>query len=96
MKVVTKNDLAKMLAGEKRFALNRKQAIDIVETLCDLIVCSFQSGAEKVVIRGFGTFRRYTRKGFVGSHPQTGAPLRVYSTDLISFKPAAETTRRIN
>lgn len=41
---------------------------------------------DKLVLRGFGTFRRVTRKEKVGRNPKTGKQLTVPEKDVLRFK----------
>jgi integration host factor subunit beta len=93
---MTKSELAKALANEKRLDLTNKKAIDIIETVFDLIVCNFQNGDPRMEIRGFGTLKVKQRKEFMSTNPQNGIPLHIAAKKSISFKPALEVRRRIN
>lgn len=77
-------------------ALPAAKAVDVIETLMDLIICHFQSGGERVVLRGFGTFKLRKRRAHVGSNPQTGESMRIPAALSIAFKPGAEALRRLN
>lgn len=103
MSIMTKQDLATQLAAVK-FPLSKaagmyfpqKTMVDLVETLFDLLVCHFQNGGDKIVIRGFGTFRLRRRRSFLGTDPRNGEAIEVPARYSISFKPGRETVRRIN
>lgn len=101
MKTLTKNELAKQLRqGTKRrlVLMTEKTAIYIVETIADLIACHFANGGDRVIIRGFGTFKIRKRKAFIGYNPRRGSMLyqRVPARLSVGFKPSAEMTKRIN
>jgi nucleoid DNA-binding protein len=98
-KTLTKNELAKQLTqGTKKrlVMMTEKTAIDIVETIADLIACHFANGGDRVIIRGFGTFKIRKRGRFTGFHPKTGESMLVHSRLSVGFKPSAEMTKRIN
>ena len=100
MKRLTKQGLAKELAKCRGirdvYSANVIRAVDIIETLADLVVCHFVEGGEAVTIRGFGTLKIVHRKSFVGTNPRTGHALRIEARKSLSFKPSAEATKRIN
>ena len=94
---LAKNELAAELGLSPRFrALPRKLLVDLIETLTDLIVCHFQSGGKRVVLRGFGVFKLRQRCAFTGSNPRTGESLDVSERLSLIFKPSAEVIRRLN
>jgi integration host factor subunit beta len=96
-KVLTKQDLAKQIKNTSPYRLMGMKAIVLLlETVFDLIVCHLQNGGEKVTIRGFGSFKLRTRRGYTGTNPQTGDPLQIPQGVSISFKPGAEVARRLN
>lgn len=97
MTTLSKLELAKQLSKERRFdGLSQELAVDIIETLMDLIVLHIQSGGEKVSINGFGCFKRSIRKAFKGYNVRTGEPIDVAEKVSIAFKPAGEISRRLN
>ena len=100
MKRLTKMALAKELVDAQNLSrydmLTQSWAVDIIETLADLIVCHFVEGGESVTIRGFGTLKIVHRKSFVGTNPRTGHALRISARKSLSFKPGGEVTKRIN
>lgn len=91
MKTLTKHTLAAMVTG-----MPTVKAVDLIETLMDLIICYFQNGGERVVLRGFGTFKIRRRRAFTGSDPRNGDPIDVPAALSISFKPGVEAIRRLN
>ena len=96
---LTKYVLARMLVDEDRQwgrKLTQARAINIIETLTDLIVQHFETGGDRVTLTGFGTFKFVTRGAFEGSDPRTGESIDIPARNTISFKPAAEVKRRIN
>jgi nucleoid DNA-binding protein len=96
MKTLTKTYLAALVVKSARQAISQGEAVDLIETLMDLLVCHFQNGGEKVTLRGFGTFKLRKRRAFTGSNPNTGAAIQIPEALSITFKPGAETLRRLN
>lgn len=97
MSTLTKWELGLQLSKERRFdGITQELAVDIIETIFDLIVCNIQSGKNKVSVRGFGCFKLRTRKAFTGYNVQTGEPVEIAEKLSISYKPAAEVNRRLN
>lgn len=94
-KSLTKFELAKQLERHPSIK-TRKAAVDIIETLMDLIACHFQNGGSKVSIHGFGAFKTRKRRAFIGSDPRNGGRLEIPERLSITFKPSAEVIKRIN
>lgn len=98
MSVLTKQSLARQLTCCPQFRyLSQVKAVDLIETLTDLIVCHLLESSENIVaLRGFGSFRVIKRRAYSGSHPQTGNPMEYGSRRTMHFRPSAEVTRRLN
>lgn len=98
MRMLNKHALAGLLVESQRWRrdMPHAEAVDIIETLADLIVLHYQEGGESVIVRGFGRLKLVSRKRFVGTNPRTGHVLRVPARKTLSFKPSAEVLRRIN
>lgn len=95
MKVLIKTELA--VQARQRFEdIPQTRMVDIIETIFDLLICHFQNGGGKIVLRGFGVFKIGKRRAFTGMHPQTGEALPFAERKIISYKPSAEVSRRIN
>ena len=69
--------------------LTRRDSEVIVETMFDAIVGALK-GAEKVEIRGFGSFRTRHRNSRTGRNPKTGASVSVPAKRVPFFKPSKE------
>ncbi len=91
---LTKYALAKQLS--KSHDLTHKAAVDLIETVADLIACHFQNGGTAVSLRGFGAFKIRKRRAFVGADPRSGEALSIPERKSLTFKPSAEIIRRIN
>jgi len=75
--------------------MTRKDSEVIVETIFDSIVKALRA-ADKIEIRGFGSFRTRQRKPRVGRNPKTGARVEVPSKTVPYFKPSKELKDLIN
>lgn len=93
--VLTKYQLADMLIKTTP-SLSKKKAVDVIEIIGDLIVCHFQNGGDRVVIRGFGSFRLRQRKSFRSYNPLSRKTRPVPENLSITFRPSRETSRRLN
>src|SRR6185436_2393884 len=75
--------------------MTRKESEVIVETIFERIVKALRE-ADKIEIRGFGSFRTRQRKPRVGRNPKTGARVEVPSKKVPYFKPSKELKNLIN
>src|SRR5438874_700211 len=75
--------------------MTRKDSEVIVETIFESIVKALRA-ADKIEIRGFGSFRTRQRKPRVGRNPKTGARVEVPSKKVPYFKPSKELKDLIN
>src|SRR4051812_44538711 len=90
---MTKADLIDEVSG--LVELTRKDSEVVVETIFDSIVRALRA-ADKIEIRGFGSFRTRQRKPRVGRNPKTGARVEVPSKKVPYFKPSKELKDLIN
>lgn len=79
-----KNDLIKQVAEETD--VSSRDAEAVVNAVFTAIANTI-SGGEKVVVTGFGTFERKTRKARKGRHPSTGAVIDIPQKFAASFSP---------
>ena len=75
--------------------MTRKDSEIIVETIFESIVKALRA-ADKIEIRGFGSFRTRQRNPRVGRNPKTGARVEVPSKKVPYFKPSKELKDLIN
>jgi integration host factor subunit beta len=75
--------------------MTRKDSEVIVETIFESIVKALRA-ADKIEIRGFGSFRTRQRKPRVGRNPKTCARVEVPSKKVPYFKPSKELKDLIN
>jgi integration host factor subunit beta len=90
---MTKADLIEEVS--RVVEMTRKDSEVIVETIFESIVKALRS-ADKIEIRGFGSFRTRQRKPRVGRNPKTGARVEVPSKTVPYFKPSKELKDLIN
>ena len=90
---MTKADLVEEIS--RVVQMSRKDSESIVETIFESIVKALRS-AEKIEIRGFGSFRTRQRKPRVGRNPKTGERVEVPSKTVPYFKPSKELKDLIN
>lgn len=86
--VVKRNELAQALA-EKFASLSKKEAVEIINYLAELIRDSLQAG-KQVRIPGLGTFRVRERKAREAINPKTGERIQVPAKKVAKFYPAKE------
>ncbi|OFV97343.1 MAG: integration host factor subunit beta [Acidobacteria bacterium RIFCSPLOWO2_12_FULL_54_10] len=90
---MTKADLIEEVS--RAIEMNRKDSEIIVETIFENIVNALRS-ADKIEIRGFGSFRTRQRKSRVGRNPKTGERVDVPPKKVPYFKPSKELKDLIN
>jgi integration host factor subunit beta len=90
---MTKADLIEEVS--RVVEMTRKDSEVIVEAIFDSIVRSLRT-ADKVEIRGFGSFRTRQRQPRVGRNPKTGTRVEVPSKRIPYFKPSKELKDLVN
>ena len=80
---LTKDDLVKTLAKENGF--QKKQSIEIVETLLEIIKSKLASG-EDVLISGFGKLCIKEKRERRGRNPATGEDMMLDTRRVVTFK----------
>src|SRR6202035_4425855 len=91
--LMTKADLIEEVS--RVVEMTRKDSEVIVETLFESIVKALRA-ADKIEIRGFGSFRTRQRNPRVGRNPKTGARVEVPSKKVPYFKPSKELRDLVN
>jgi integration host factor subunit alpha len=89
----TKESIIEAVANETGF--KKKQSIELVETLIELIRNTLASG-EDVLISGFGKFCVQEKKKRRGRNPATGEPLMLKPRKIVTFKCSGKLRGRIN
>ena len=90
---MTKADLIEEVS--RVIEMTRKESESIVEAIFDNIVRALR-GADKIEIRGFGSFRTRQRQSRVGRNPKTGARVEVPAKTIPYFKPSKELREVVN
>jgi integration host factor subunit beta len=75
--------------------MTRKESEVIVEAIFDSIVRSLRH-ADKIEIRGFGSFRTRQRQARIGRNPKTGTRVEVPAKKIPYFKPSKELKDVVN
>jgi len=85
----TKNDFIKALKGSmaKDVNLTNEQAKALYETFVQ-IVQDTVTAENKLVLSGFGTFKKRNLKARKGINPKTGARIQIKASKTVSFKAA--------
>ena len=79
---LTKDHLIKRLAKENGF--QKKQSIEIVETLLEIIKSKLASG-EDVLVSGFGKFCVHKKRERTGRNPATGEDMILEPRRVVTF-----------
>ncbi len=80
---MTKDSLVESVAA--KMAMSKKQTMEVVETMLDMITSSLAKG-EEVTLTGFGSFRVSTRAARRGVNPRTGEKIDIAATKVPKFK----------
>ena len=90
---MTKADLIEEVS--RVVEMTRKDSEVIVEAIFDSIVRALR-GADKIEIRGFGSFRTRQRQPRMGRNPKTGEKVEVPAKKIPFFKPSKELKDLVN
>ncbi len=90
---MTKADLIEEVS--RVVEMTRKESEVIVEAIFDSIVRSLRN-ADKIEIRGFGSFRTRQRQARIGRNPETGTRVEVPAKKIPYFKPSKELKDVVN
>jgi len=90
---LTKSHIVNAMQRENGYA--RKEAIDLVETILEMIKGSLQSG-DDVLISGFGKFCVQSKKERRGRNPATGDDLILPPRKIVTFKCSGKLRIAIN
>ena len=89
---VTKDDI---VARIHEVGFTKKQAVDLVETLIEIIKGNLEKG-EDVLISGFGKFCIKNKHQRRGRNPATGEDLMLRERRVITFKCSGKLRNKIN
>lgn len=90
---LTKNDVVDQLQSELEFP--RKQSVEIVEALIELIKATLESG-DDVLVSGFGKFCVKTKHQRKGRNPATGEDMMLDPRKVVSFKCSGKLRDKVN
>ena len=90
---MNKSDLIEEVS--RAVEMSHKESEVIVETIFGSIVRSLRN-ADKIEIRGFGSFRTRQRQARIGRNPKTGTRVEVPAKKIPYFKPSKELKNGIN
>jgi len=74
---------------------SRNQAVELVETLLELIKCELVSG-EDVLISGFGKFCVKKKRERRGRNPATGEDMMMAPRRVVTFRCSRQLRNKIN
>ena len=84
---ISRDEIAEAMKNE--FGFNRKQCLDIVNDIVDIIIEGLQRD-KKVKIHNFGTFKMNNKKSRVGRNPKTKEEKTISKRNVVLFKPSKE------
>ncbi len=90
---LTKAHIVKTLAKQNGYT--KKQSVQMVETLLELIKRSLESG-EDVLISGFGKFCMKEKKQRRGRNPATGEDMTLEPRKVVTFTCSRKLRDKIN
>jgi integration host factor subunit alpha len=90
---LTKDDIVEAVVEQLGFP--KKQSVELVETLIEIIKKTLVSG-DHVLVSGFGTFRVVAKKERKGRNPATGEDLMLAPRRVVRFKESDNLRQKIN
>jgi integration host factor subunit alpha len=90
---VTRDSIVETVAKEIGFP--KKQSVDLVEALLELIKKTLESG-EDVLVSGFGKFRVKEKKERKGRNPATGGDMMLEPRRVVTFHCSGKLRKKIN
>ena len=90
---ISRDEIAQAMQNE--FGFNRKQCLDIVNDIIDIIIKGLQND-KKVKIHNFGTFKMNNKKSRIGRNPKTKEEYNISSRNVITFKASKILLKFIN
>ena len=89
---LTKNDIVASVHG---LGYGRKESVDIIETLLDIIKNTLADGND-LLVSGFGKFCIKNKNKRRGRNPATGADLILKERKVVTFKCSGKLRDKIN
>ena len=90
---LTRDDIVEAVAEQVGFP--KKQSVELVETLLELIKKTLESG-DYVLVSGFGKFRVKEKKERRGRNPATGDDMMMRPRRVVTFKWSGKLRERLN
>ena len=90
---ISRDEIAEAMQNE--FGFNRKQCLDIVNDIIEIIIEGLQND-KKVKIHNFGTFKMNNKKSRIGRNPKTKKEYNISSRNVITFKASKMLLKDIN
>jgi integration host factor subunit alpha len=90
---LTKDDIVEAVAEQVGFP--KKQSVELVETLLELIKKTLVSG-DDVLVSGFGKFKVREKKARKGRNPITGEGVILEPRRVVTFKCSGKLRKKIN
>lgn len=90
---LTRDDIIEAVAEQVGFP--KKQSVDLVETLLELIKETLESG-EDVLVSGFGKFRVREKKERRRRNPATGETMMMRLRRVVTFHCSGKLRKKIN
>ena len=90
---LTKAHIIELVSSQTGFT--KKQSIETVETLLEIIKSTLESG-EDVLVSGFGKFCVKAKKERRGRNPATGDDLMLTPRKIVTFKCSGKVRDKIN
>ena len=92
---LTKNQIVDAIHESLEFTFFRKQTIEVVNTLIELIKQTLEDG-DDVLISGFGKFSIKEKKERPGRNPATGEPMMLRPRKVVTFKCSGKLRNQLN
>lgn len=89
---LTKNDIVASVHG---LGYGRKESVDIIETLLDIIKNTLADGND-LLVSGFGKFCIKNKNKRRGRNPATGADLILKERKVVTFKCSGKLRDKVN
>ena len=90
---ISRDEIAEAMQNE--FGFNRRQCLDIVNDIVEIIIDGLQSD-KKVKIHNFGTFIMNNKRSRIGRNPKTKEEFNITSRNVITFKASKILLKYIN
>tara|TARA_Y100001935_G_C17060708_1_gene386585 strand:+ start:206 stop:505 length:300 start_codon:yes stop_codon:yes gene_type:complete len=90
---ISRDEIADAMKNE--FGFNRKQCLEIVNDIVEIIIEGLQSD-KKVKIHNFGTFTMNNKKSRVGRNPKTKKEYKISRRNVVNFKASKILLKFVN